>query len=87
MLSKCLGFRGATRQELYQPFHHPRGIALSGMHPRTDEDSLFGQGFGAFWIFILARNRKILATIACKSPRQRAPMVKVLCSNVFFNPG
>ena len=53
VISQCLSLGCIADQEIYNAFHHPTCIAFTGMHPCTDEDSLFCFCFLIIWILVL----------------------------------
>jgi|TARA_B110001450_G_scaffold179276_1_gene167516 hypothetical protein len=54
VISKSPSLRRFADQIVDEALHHPTGIALSRMHPRTDENAFLGFGLGASWVLILA---------------------------------
>ena len=74
-------------QIVNEALHHPTGIALPRMHPRTDENAFLGFGLGAGWVLILAGDGQVLAFIASQRPGQRPSVKVVLAVSVLFDFG
>ena len=54
VVSERPSLRRFADQIVNEALHHPTGIALPRMHPRTDENAFLGFGLGASWVLILA---------------------------------
>lgn len=85
VVSESFGFWSIADQKLDHALHHPRRIALTRVHPCTDEDSLLGQSFCTLGIFVFARDSEVLASVASQRARQSTPVVKVCRVTVFFD--
>jgi hypothetical protein len=86
MFPQSSGLKSIAGEEVNDSLHHPRGIGLSRVDSRTQENSFFGLSFGTLRVLILTGNGEVFTFVTCESPSESSSVEEVLAIGVFLNP-